>query len=297
MKFLRNPYLMMFLTCLLWAGGGIAVVLAVGEISVFMVMFFRGFLAFLFLYALTYKDLPAHWSMVKENWRIMLFYALTGFFLFNSLFYIAAHFTTGLNLNIVLATSPMMVLLLSILLFKANIPHLQWGGASIAVLGVVYLAFKGDVSKISNLSLNLGDFIMLVSCVIFGLYALYLPKRPAMPSLVFFTYLTLASLIFTAPAMIIEILIGKSQFPASPLAWGVVIYVGLFTGAISQLTYLKAIDGLGPQRTSVLSSMMPLIGAILAIVILKEQPAFYHAIAALIVVLGTVIAEMGKKKA
>ena len=62
---------------------------------------------------------------------------------------------------------------------------------------------------------------------------------------------------------------------------------------VAQLTFMRGVELIGPGRAGVFVNLVPVFGAIMAVVILGEPFARYHVLALLLVVGGIAIAQRG----
>lgn len=70
-------------------------------------------------------------------------HGICGFTAFNSLFYIAAHETTAVNLGIIQGAMPMFVLFGAFVILRTPVRMLQLLGALVTMSGVAFIASQG----------------------------------------------------------------------------------------------------------------------------------------------------------
>jgi drug/metabolite transporter (DMT)-like permease len=91
---------------------------------------------------------------------------------FNMLFYTAAHHTTAINLGILQGSIPIVVIVGSFFLFKKKITVTQSIGIVIGLIGVLELASGGNLQRLIEVDLNIGDMYMLLGCAYHRLQSL-----------------------------------------------------------------------------------------------------------------------------
>src|SRR5262249_40475916 len=69
------------------------------------------------------------------------------------------------------------------------------------------------------------------------------------------------------------------------------LYVAVFPSCLSQLFFLRAVDLIGPGRTGVFVNLVPVFTAILAVVLIDEPFAAFHAVALALVIGGIWLAQ------
>jgi drug/metabolite transporter (DMT)-like permease len=77
----------------------------------------------------------------------------------------------------------------------------------------------------------------------------------------------------------------------TPRGWLIVLYVGLFPSFVSQVLFMRAVELIGPGRAGLFVNLVPIFGALLAVLILGEVFAAYHAMGLALVLGGIWLAE------
>jgi drug/metabolite transporter (DMT)-like permease len=292
---MRQPYLLLVLTALLWGGNAVAGRLAVGEISPMALTCLRWVIVVVILVPTMGSQVLSQWPALLPRWRLILFMGVFGFTGFNALFYAAAHHTTAVNLTIIQGAIPVLVLLGTVLLFNARIGLLQVLGMAVTMGGVALVAAKGDLDVLRALALNVGDVWMLLACVFYASYTLGLRNRPLVPGFVFFTAMAVVAFLTSVPLLIYEIAAGAVQWPTLK-GWLVLLYVGLMPSLLSQILYMRGVELIGPGRAGLFVNLVPVFGALLAVVVLGEPFALYHALGLALVLGGIWLAERRRAK-
>lgn len=285
-----QAYLLLSLTALFWGGNAIAGRLAVGEISPMALTAMRWVIVVIVMAPLTGGQLVAEWPVLKEKWLSTVLMGVFGFTAFNGLFYVAAHHTSAVNLTIFQGSIPVLVLIGMVLLFGVRVVPLQVLGMIVTLLGVVLVSVKGSWEVLRSLALNIGDVWTLIACVFYAGYTLALRRRPAVSGLVFFTALAIVAFLSSIPLLAFEIATGTVQWP-TPKGWLVLLYVGLLPSLVAQIFFIRGVELIGPARAGLFVNLVPVFGALLAVVLLGEPFAFYHALGLGLVLGGIWLAE------
>jgi drug/metabolite transporter (DMT)-like permease len=279
-----QAYVLLTLTTLMWGGNAIAGRLAVGEVSPMMLTCLRWVIVVIVLLPLVGRQVIAAWPQIKERWAFTILMGAFGFTGFNALFYAAAHYTTAVNLTIFQGSIPVLVLLGTVLFFKARVIPLQIIGMIVTILGVILVSVKADLEILRTLALNIGDVWTLIACVFYAGYTLGLRHRPALPGLIFFAALALVAFATSLPLLWIEAAQGSLQLPTAK-GWLILLYVGLLPSLLSQVFFMRGVELIGPARAGLFVNLVPVFGALLAVLLLGEPFALYHA-GGLVLVLG-----------
>jgi drug/metabolite transporter (DMT)-like permease len=89
--------------------------------------------------------------------------------------------------------------------------------------------------------------------------------------------------------------LGGAIFPTWK-GFGVLLYVAVFTSILGQLFWIRAVELIGPGRAGVFQNLVPVIGALMAVVLLREDFHGYHAVSLALVLGGLMISErLGKR--
>lgn len=282
------PFLLV-LTTFFWGGNVVAGKLAVGEVSPMLLTFLRWFISGTLLYTIARKDIAAQWPVIRPRPVYITIMAIAGFTIFNSMYYTAARYTSGINIAIIQGSTPVIVLIGAAFL-GAHLKMTQIAGIVLTLIGVGFVASKGELSTLLNLQFNLGDLLLLTASILYAGYTLALRKRPPMPALVFFFFLALASAITSIPGVIYEWADGALILPTT-IGSIIVLYVGVFPSLLCQVFYIRALEIAGPARVSAYYNLIPIFGTFLSIVLLGEKFYSTDAMALALVVAGIVLAE------
>ncbi|MBB3021644.1 drug/metabolite transporter (DMT)-like permease [Microvirga lupini] len=285
-----QAYVLLTLTTLMWGGNAIAGRLAVGEVSPMMLTCLRWVIVVVVLLPLVGRQVVAAWPRIRERWVFTVLMGAFGFTGFNALFYAAAHHTTAVNLTIFQGSIPVLVLLGTVLFFKARVIPLQVMGMIVTILGVILVSVKADFEILRTLALNIGDVWTLIACVFYAGYTLGLRHRPALPGLIFFAALAVVAFATSLPLLWIEAAQGSLQLPTAK-GWLILLYVGLLPSLLSQVFFMRGVELIGPARAGLFVNLVPVFGALLAVVLLGEPFALYHALGLVLVLGGIWLAE------
>jgi drug/metabolite transporter (DMT)-like permease len=289
-----RPYLLLTLTPLFWAGNTVASRLAVGEVSPMALTTYRwsGVLVLLALFAR--RHVLADWPAMRSRLLYILVMGALGFTFFNAFYYVAAHFTSAVNIGIIQGALPGLVFVFAFLIAGSRVTGGQVAGMATTLIGVGVIAVKGDLATLAALDFNAGDLMMLGACVVYALYTVLLPRRPKVGGLSFFTGLSVAAFLTSLPFLAVEIAMGQYQAP-TPFGWLVVAYCAVFPSVISQIFFVRGVELVGPGRAGVFINLIPVFAAILAVLILGESFRPYHALALALVLGGIFWAEWSKR--
>lgn len=288
-----HPYMLLTLTALFWGGNGVASKLAVGTISPMLLTTLRWIVVCAALAPWIGRDLVAAWPELKPRWKALFLMGALGFTGFNSLFYLAGHHTTGVNLTLLQGSIPVLVILGAALLFGTPIRLVQVLGMALTLLGVAVTASHGDLATLRRLELNIGDVYVLVACVFYAGYTLALRRRPPLPGLIVFAALAIVACLTSLPLVAWEALNAPGLIIGAK-GWLILLYVAFLPSLVAQVFFMRGVELIGPGRAGIFVNLVPVFGALLSVAILGEAFGAYHALALVLVVGGIYVAERGK---
>lgn len=284
----QNAYLLLVITMVFWAGNAVAGRLAVGEVSPLALTWLRWTLGALVLCVIARSHLKRDWPILVRRWPYFLFMGATGFAIFNALLYTALVHTTALNATIVQAGMPMIIFLLNFAFYRTAVRWIQILGYSVTLAGVLVTASQGQIGHLPGLDINPGDLIMLLAVLVYASYSVALRAKPALHWLSFLAALFVVAALTSIPLAIYEASTAAFIWPASMTGIGVVVYTAIFPSIIGQALFIRAIELIGGNAAGLLVNLVPIFGAVLAVLLLDEAFQPYHA-AGLALVLGGIM--------
>ncbi len=289
-RFNNLPYLLIGFSTLMWGAHVVAGRLSVGEVSPMSVTCLRWLVVCGLLLATTRRRFVAEWPLVAPYWRKLAILGAAGFTLFNALFYVAAKYTTAVNMAVLQGTYPALVLCGMALVFRAPVTLLQWLGIVVTFCGVLIIASQGEVSTLLAFTFNRGDVLILIATFVFAVYTMGLRDRPKASSLVVFTVLAISAFLSSIPCLVAEMAMGLTFMPTLK-GLLIVAFVAIGPSLLGQIFFIRGVEMIGPSRAGIFYNLTPVFGALLAVVILGEPFHIYHAIAFILVLGGIWLSE------
>ena len=285
----NQPYLLLSIAALCWAGNAIVGRLAAGHIPPVTLAFLRWTVAFLMVLPFAWKHLVRDWGAIRGRLGTMVLLSVTGIGVFNALQYWALEYTEALNTLLLQSAGPLFVAVWSLLLLGVRLTLAQAGGVVLSLTGVLVILLHGDLTALTSIEFNKGDVIFTAAMVIFGLYSVLTLKRPKIHAL------SLAGFTFgCGAACLIPVLIWElctrpmTQLNTTNLLS--VGYVAVFPSTVAYLCYNRGIHLIGANRAAPFFHMVPAFGAAMAIVFLGERPQLFHVIGFALVLIGVFVA-------
>ena len=292
---MAQPYLLLMLAPMFWGGNIVAGRLAVGQINPQILLIGRWLGATLILLAIALPHVKRDWPKLRESLWLLGLFGIFGFACFNILLYNAAHFTSAINISIENGAIPVFVLLGNFLFFSVRAKRRQILGLVLTLIGIVWVATGGEPKRLLSLNVNIGDGMVLLACLFYAAYSLTLRFRPDIHWLSFLFVTTAAALL---ASITFQLTVGGGLFAILPeiqattaLGWTCVLYVMIFPSILSQLFFARGVELIGANRASIFINLIPVMGTLLAVLILGETFKTYHLVASALVLAGIMLSE------
>ncbi|MEH2500521.1 drug/metabolite transporter (DMT)-like permease [Bradyrhizobium sp. AZCC 1678] len=290
----NQPYLLLSITALCWAGNAIVGRMAAGHIAPVTLSFLRWSFAFLIILPFAWRHLVRDWAAIRSRLGIMILLSITGIGAFNTLQYWALEHTQALNTLLLQSAGPLVVAVWSLLLLGVRLTLAQAAGVMLSMAGVLIILMHGDLTKLSGIDFNIGDLIFIVALAIFGIYSVLSLKRPDIHDLSFVAFTFGAGAACLIPLFIWE-LFARPPMQIDTANLLTLFYVALFPSTIAYLCYNRGVQLIGANRAAPFFHVVPVFGTIMSIVFLGEHPQAFHFIGFALVLAGVFVASRKPK--
>lgn len=232
------------------------------------------------------------WKVSRRDFLYLILLACLGTFLNRICWSVGLSLSTASNAALLMTTSPIFVLITSVVLFRSSA---TWRAASgiLVAFGGVFLVIRGDLNGWNWGGASfLGDLILLLAAVSWALFtalANFLLKDHS--SLKVTAYVMAIGSILFIPLLPNDKPGGWSEISA--LAWFSVIYVGLSGNCVAYFLWMKGIQNIGPLRTILYSYLMPITAIAFSVPLLGETVTATQIWGGLIVFTGIFLARSG----
>ncbi len=274
------------LAIFIWAGNTVVNKLAVGTIFPAEIGFYRWLLAALLFTPFMLKPVIANWPLIRPNLGKIFILGVLGMAVYQSLAYYAATLTSATNMGIILSLMPLMALTAAIISLGQRLTFGALTGAVLSFAGVVVVS-AGSLGALLQHGVNLGDGMMLIATLAYAVYSTLLKKwQLRLPPLVLLYLQVLVAVVVLFPLFLFSTKAG--------LGWAnipLVLYACLLASMLAPLAWMHSVKTLGPSRTTLFFNLLPLITALIAAVVLKEELAMYHLVGGLLTLGGVILSE------
>ena len=285
----NQPYLLLCITALCWAGNAVVGRLAAGHVPPVTLAFLRWTIAFALLLPFAWKHLVHDWPAIRGKLGVMIVVSVTGIGMFNTLQYWALEHTQALNTLLLQSAGPLIVAVWSLILLGVRLTLAQAIGVLVSLAGVLVILMHGDLTALRNIQFNEGDLIFMVAMVIFSLYSVLTLKKPAIHGLSFAAFTFGAGAACLIPFLIFE-LYARPVMAFDTRNVLTVLYVSIFPSILAYLCFNRGVQLIGANRAAPFFHVVPVFGSVMAIAFLGEHPQLFHLIGFALVLSGVYVA-------
>ena len=291
----NRPFLLLTVTSFCWGANAVAGRLSVDEISPLVIVFLRWLFVSLICITIYHRQIIESWPIIRSRLLQLALMGALGFTCFNSFLYLAANNTTAINIGIIQGTIPILVLLGMFIVYAAKVRLVQIIGTIITILGVIFLAARGNLQNLAEFKIALGDGFMIIACFFYAGYTIALKKRPPLPGMVLMTMLAIFAFLASIPVVLIEMATGNALWPTNK-GWLIIAFVTFFPSLLAQVFFIRGVELIGPARAGIFVNLVPIFAAGLAVLVLGELFQFFHAVSLILVLGGIYVAERKPKE-
>ena len=267
----------MLLPPLFWAGNFIVGKAVSNQHIPIGLSFWRWFLATLIFTPFVLKAIIKEKDIILKHLPKIVILSLLSISAFNSLAYISLQYTSALNATILNSFIPIFILIIVSLFFKEKISKYQVIGIFISLLGVFIILSRLDINIIKNITFNKGDLWMLLAALDWAMYSILLKYlRPTeLRAMTFLGIMMILGTIFLIPVYLANPF-NESMITLNKDVIYALAYIAIFPSIISYLAWNYGLQKIGAALGGQYIHLMPIFGALMAVVFLDEKIELYH---------------------
>src|ERR1044072_4426092 len=280
-----NAYLLLALASLCWSGNHLMGRAIAGHVPPMAITTLRWLLAAALLAPFAWPHLKRDWPTIRAHIGVLAFLSLLGGALFGALQFVGLSLTTALNVSVMNSLAPVFIGAAGAGMFRDRLTGGQFAGIAVSLLGVLAIITQLDPGVLTHLTFNIGDVIILINMVIWGVYSASLRWRPSIHPLSFMVMFTLISGVAMLPAFAWEYSTGYVLQPTALTAFAIV-FVTLFSTITAFMFWSRGVELIAPNRAGVFLHLIPIYSALLTGALLGEPLRSYHVVGFVLILLG-----------
>ncbi|HTP95487.1 MAG TPA: DMT family transporter [Burkholderiales bacterium] len=272
----RLGWLLLVATPAMMASSILVARLAAGWIPPMQLTFWRWLLAGLLGAALGFPLLRRNAPQLWREWPALLLLGAVGMTLCGSTAYLAGQTSTALNMALIYASSPVLMVLLARAFLDEPLGAARAAGIALCLAGIGAILSRGNPAALAAIEFNRGDLWAASGSVGWAVYSLLLKRLPTRLDLhTRFVGLSAAAALTAAPLALIEAAHGASV-PVTPAALGLLAFTVVIGSYVVYVSYarLQVLAGVGFAGLTVYLS--PLYAALYGWLFIHEDLHGYH---------------------
>lgn len=271
----------------IWALNMVVTRYAAHVIEPVSISFWRLLIALMVIAPFVFKALIQQKQQVFAHLGQLTVLASLAMLIYQCLSYWAGHSTTATNMSIINAFIPIFTIFVSFIILTEK-PN-QYGifGSILSITGLLFLISRGQPMTLLHGSFHFGDGLMIIAVLSYALYGVLLRawQLPLNLGVSLFAQ-TLLALLLHIPLLLVFGLQPLDQANVSS-----VMYAALLPSIVAPFMWMKAMQTLGPNRSSMFTNLGPIITALVAYFYLGEQWMYYHTLGTIMAIAGVMLAQ------
>ena len=268
-----KAWLVLLATLLLWSGNWIVARAVRNDITPGIATLGRLVIVLAILLPFAWNGLRGKLTgFSSRDWKILAALGFTGGGLHLGLQWLGLHYTTATSGILYLSMTPIFILVLAAPLGE-RVGLRQWAGVAVSLCGVYLIATQG---RPAVPSFNIGDMMALASMMMWAGYTVLLRvRRDALSVIELIVMVCAFGVLFMLPWVAYEVAMDASVRlgNAGSLA---VLYSAIGSLLLAYAGWSYLVRRLGAARAGVTLHLMPAMGVVLAAVLLREYPSWFH---------------------
>ncbi len=214
---------------------------------------------------------------------------IVGHFLYQYFFIGGLALTTVANSSLMLATTPVVIALISAVFGQERVGARHWAGAALSLFGIYIVVGRGIAIGGQGLK---GDVMMVAAVACWAVYTLGSRRLVSRHSPVGVTGLSMAigTLVYV-PVMWPHVRAAAWE-AVTWRTWVSIVYSSIFALGVAYTIWYAGVRQIGSARTSVYSNVIPIVAMATAVIFLGEPLRLTNVLGATAVLVGVALTRM-----
>jgi drug/metabolite transporter (DMT)-like permease len=193
-------------------------------------------------------------------WGTMIAMSLIGVVLYYAVFNYALVYTSASQGALVQSCIPAMTALVAVVWLREHASAMRWAGIGLSMIGVL-IVFSGGADAESGSASLLGNVLMFISAVLWGIYTSMAKRVAKYDPLQVTAGIVAAGAVMLVPLAAFEV--GAGGMPGVDLqAWLGMAYLGAGASGVAYLMYSAALKHVDASEAGVYTNLIPIVGVI-----------------------------------
>jgi drug/metabolite transporter (DMT)-like permease len=266
-----------------WGFSFIATKHALNELSPVTIVFIRQLLGIVFLGMVAKRQKHSFSVKGKDLYWIIILAAVASVHLWIQV--TGLQWTSASNTGWIIGTTPVFMVMLSLVFFKEKISGMQWLGILISFIGLIILVSQGDLSSLDFIT-NKGDVLIILSSVTWAIYSLVNKKitfhySPVMTTFYLFVFVSVMLLPFAVNKENIN-----SVLELSSSGWISVLFLGVVCSGAAYALWAQALSEMSASKVGAFLYIEPFVTFFGAWLLLGEHVTILTLVSGFVIIAG-----------
>ncbi|PCJ38061.1 MAG: permease [Cellvibrionales bacterium] len=222
-----------------------------------------------------------------KSWRLLILMSFSGVLGFQILLYLGLRYTTPINAGLMNSLTPLATALLAAIFLRENLQRSQWLAAAITIVGVGWILSGGQLSVLLALDFNIGDMLMLLAVLSWGIYGIV--GRRVMLTMSALETTAIGLFLSVIPALLLATVEGfyfiKPE--VNGLVVAILAFVCIGPTVLSLFWWNRGVQLIGPSQAALYLNVIPVYAIVLAVFLLDATLSRSDIIGAILVLAGS----------
>jgi drug/metabolite transporter (DMT)-like permease len=230
--------------------------------------------------------------ITRADWIRLVWLGFVGHFLYQMLFIGGLARTSVANSSLLLATTPVVIAIVSAALGRERIGRWHWIGGAISLTGIYLVVGHGAGLSSERLA---GDLMVAGGVGCWTVYTLGAGRLMERHSPLGVTGLSMIIGTVIYLAVMAPQIVAVQWSALSVAAWMKIVYSAVFALVVAYMIWYAAVQRIGSARTSVYSNTIPVFALLVAAIWLGESLGARQLIGAALVLAGVALMRLGPR--
>lgn len=228
-------------------------------------------------------------ALGREAWQLLILGAL-GMWICGAFVYVGGRTTSATNIGLIYSACPVGIVIIARIFLGERLAGPQVVGIALCLSGLLVILMKGEPARLLAIQFTRGDLWIAASALSWSIYTVLLKRW----SSAFDPTQRLAAACGTGALVLLPITIIEATIVGPPsLDWRTIavwLVLAIVPGVAAYAAFSFTLRELGAGRTAIYMYLGPLYTAVLAWLVLAEEPRWYHVAGAALILPGIFLA-------
>ena len=283
-------YAFAIIAAALWGSNAVAARMAALEIPPITMTFWRTLCVVVVLLPFTAREVWLSRTRLRRQWRLILGLAILGPVGLNLFLYHGLQTTNAINGALLNSAMPVTIVLASWLLVGETISRRIAFGMALALIGVAIIVLRGDLDALRTFNIGIGDPMIIAGMSSWAAFSVYLRKRDdGLGASAFVVVITAVSATVMLPFYLWDLARG-SRFEVTLANISLILYAAAVVSVFANICWIRSVEAIGANTAGQFNYLIPLVGSVLALIILDERFHLFHGAGMAMILLGVYFA-------